>query len=80
VAPDLSPAHIALGRAARELRVKRGLSQEALGHLAGLHRNYVGGIERGERNLSYGNLLKLAAGLEVKASELVALAEGLAST
>lgn len=42
-----SEAHVALGGAVRESRARRGLSQEELGFRAGLHRNYVGAIERG---------------------------------
>ncbi len=53
------------------------MSQEALADRAALHRTYVGGIERGERNVSFGNLLKLASALEVRPSELLAHAEGL---
>ena len=45
-----SSFHDALGRAVRETRARRGLSQESLGYVAGLHRNYVGAIERGEIN------------------------------
>jgi transcriptional regulator with XRE-family HTH domain len=73
-----SPAHAALGRAIRKLRLDQGISQEGLAARSGLHRTYVGGIERGERNVSFGNLLKLAAALGVPLSELVALAESLA--
>lgn len=70
-----SPEHAALGRAIRKLRLDQGISQEGLAARSGLHRTYVGGIERGERNVSFGNLLKLAAALGVRLSELVALAE-----
>jgi len=67
----------ALGQAIRELRAERGISQEGLADLAGLHRTYVGGIERGERNPSYRNILKLARALGVRPSELLARAERL---
>lgn len=52
-----------------------GLSQEGLADLAGMHRTYVSEIERGLRNPSYRNLVKLAAALDVPLSELVARAE-----
>lgn len=68
----------ALGDAIRARRAEiDGLSQEGLADLAGMHRTYVGDIERGLRNPSYRNLVKLAAALEVPLSELVARAERL---
>jgi transcriptional regulator with XRE-family HTH domain len=72
-----SPAHPAYGVALRELRSERGLSQERLALAAGLDRTYVSGIERGERNPSLTNLLKLAATLGIKLSELAFRAERL---
>ena len=70
-----SQSHAALGRAVRDLRAGRGISQEDLAHLSGMHRTYLGGIERGERNVSYANLKRLARALEVPASQLLAQAE-----
>jgi transcriptional regulator with XRE-family HTH domain len=74
-----SPEHAALGRAIRELRLVDGISQEDLADRCGLHRTYVGGIERGERNVSFGNLLKLADALGLRLSGLLARAEKLSS-
>lgn len=60
-----------MGREVRRLRKERGLSQEALADLAGLHPNYVGGIERGERNVGIKALFALAKGLGVRPSSLL---------
>ena len=56
----------------RQLRDERGYSQETLAERAGLHRNYVGGVERGERNVALENIVKLAKALSVKPGELFA--------
>lgn len=56
----------------RVLRGERGISQEALADLAGLHRTYVGSIERRERNLSVDNIDRLAAALGVDPATLLA--------
>ena len=78
--PDThSPDHARLGRAVRELRARRGLSQEELGFRAGLHRNYVGAIERGEINPTFRVLLKLERGLALPLSEIIQLWERRAS-
>lgn len=69
------PAFIALGRAVRETRARRCLSQEALGQRSDLHRNYVGAIERGEINPTLRILRNLADGLDITVSELITLAE-----
>lgn len=73
--PQRSPDHAALGRAIRGARGRRGISQEELASLSGLHRTYVGGIERGERNPSYTNILRIAEALGERASQLLAAAE-----
>ncbi|MDE3069985.1 MAG: helix-turn-helix transcriptional regulator [Acidobacteriota bacterium] len=73
-----SEAHRAFGLAVRTLREERGLSQEALALECHLDRTYIGGIERGERNPSLTNILKIAAALGVRASALLARGEGIA--
>jgi transcriptional regulator with XRE-family HTH domain len=49
----------------RRIRVQQGLSQERLGDLAGLHRAYIGQIERAEKNIGLKNLEKIATALKV---------------
>jgi len=69
--PVLSSATKELGQRVRARREKLGISQEQLGRDSGLHWTFVGQVERGQRNLSFHNLLKLAAGLDVDPAELV---------
>lgn len=64
-----------LGKAIRTHRKALGHSQEAFADLVGLHRTYVGAIERGERNPSLDNLLKIADELRVPLSRLLREAE-----
>lgn len=61
-----------VGRNVRAWREQRGISQEALADLVGVHRTYMGGIERGERNLSLKSLERLADALGVDALDLLA--------
>ncbi len=59
------------GQRLREIRRQRGVSQEKLAELAGLHRTYVSSVERGERNISLLNIEKLAGALGVPLAKLM---------
>ena len=59
------------GDSLRERRVALGLSQEELAERADLHRTYVGSVERGERNVSLENIVRLADALKLKVSDLL---------
>jgi transcriptional regulator with XRE-family HTH domain len=63
------------GAAVRSLRRERGVSQEELGNRAGLHRNHVGQIERGELSPTLDTIEAIANALAVRASDVVARAE-----
>ncbi len=73
--PPLSPEHEALGRALRMLRARHSLSQEGLASAADLDRSYVGSIERGEANVGYATLRRLADAFAMRTSDLVRRAE-----
>lgn len=61
------------GQKVREERLKQGLSQEELAKKAGVHRTYIGMIERGEKNITLTNIEKIAKALEFSLSEMVNL-------
>lgn len=65
------PVLTGLGTVIREVRLKTGLSQEALAVDAELDRSYMGGIERGEHNLTLISLHKIASALGTKPSQLL---------
>ncbi len=58
------------GKRVRELRLARGLSQEEMAFKIGVHRTYLGGIERGERNPSLRNIAAIAMALDITLREL----------
>jgi transcriptional regulator with XRE-family HTH domain len=58
------------GSAVRDARLKKGWSQEAMADECGLHRTYIGSVERGERNVSIENVALIALALEVDVREL----------
>ena len=60
------------GEKIRELRLAKNLTQEALASRAGLHPTYIGGIERGERNVGFDNILKLARAFDEHPAALFA--------
>jgi transcriptional regulator with XRE-family HTH domain len=76
--PPISPVHAAFGQALRFLRAERGVSQEAVALDAGLNRGYYSGVERGVRNVSLTNIVKIADALGVPASDVFARAEAIA--
>lgn len=59
------------GKRIRQLREAQGLSQEELAYRAGVHRTYLGGIERGERNPSLKNIAAIARALNIKLPDLL---------
>lgn len=71
MARAVSPDHVSLGKAIRSVRAQRGVSQEELAYRSGLDRSYMGGVERGERNVALTNLLRVARALDVRGSDLL---------
>jgi transcriptional regulator with XRE-family HTH domain len=67
----LSNARTLFAMRLKEIRQSRGLSQEGLADRAGLHRTYVGSVERAERNVSIDNMERIARALEVDITELL---------
>lgn len=75
MSPDVShkakPLREVFAAQVRARRANAGLSQERLAELAGLHRTYVGSVERGERNISIDNIERIANALGVEPSDLL---------
>jgi transcriptional regulator with XRE-family HTH domain len=62
---------IQFGKRVRRERMRLGYSQEYLGEIAGMHRTYVGMVERAEKNITLTNIAKLAKALRVPVKDLV---------
>ena len=60
-----------IGNNVRENRKKLGLSQEELADLSGVHRTYIGAVERGEKNISALSIAKIAKALKIKPDKLL---------
>ncbi len=71
----MSSLRIQLGRTIRDLREKKGLSQEGFAAEVGVHRTYMGAVERGEVNVSLKNLERIAVALGMSAGQLLRKAE-----
>ena len=68
---DRSPLLKAFGNAVREYRKAQGFSQEGFAHYCGLDRSYMGGVERGERNVTFLNILRIAKAMQCQPSDLL---------
>lgn len=66
---ERSPVLKAFGQTVRECRKAQGFSQESFAHYCGLDRSYMGGVERGERNVTLANLERIIGALHMKPSE-----------
>ena len=69
--PPISAVAGMFGERVRARRIELGLSQEALADRCGLHWTYIGQVERGQRNVSLHNIVKIAAGLDVDVGDLI---------
>lgn len=63
---DLHKVRLRFGQKVRDLRKEQGYSQEAFAEECGLHRTYIGAIERGERNVSIDNIARISHTLKMK--------------
>ncbi len=66
-----NPALVSIGETVRSVRTTQGLSQESLALVAELDRSYMGGVERGEHNLTVINLIRVSGALGLTPSELL---------
>ena len=66
----VSDVHIRYGSVIRNLRQNRGISQEELADLCGLHRTYISDVELGKRNVSLENIERIAKALNVSLTEI----------
>ena len=66
-----TPIRTVLSGNLRQLRATHGFSQEKLAEISGLHRTYIGSVERGERNISLDNLERIATAFQITVSMLL---------
>lgn len=71
-APPVSPTAQRFGERVRDRRNELGLTQEAAAPRCGVHWTFLGQVERGQRNLSLHNIVKIATGLDIDPGDLVA--------
>lgn len=74
--PDRTEVLVAFGAVVRKLRLEQGFSQETFADHCDLDRTYIGGVERGERNIGLLNVYRIACALSLDASELFRSIEG----
>ena len=67
---DKEPILLAFGQRVQELRKKQNLSQEQLADMSGVHRTYIGMVERAEKNITLRNIKKIAKALDVNIKDL----------
>ena len=70
------PVLAAFGQMVREFRKAQGFSQESFAYYCGLDRSYMGGVERGERNITLANMEIIITALQLKPSEFFAALDG----
>lgn len=75
MAPSRPAAALKVGRALARVRREAGWTQEQLAHRSGLHRTYIGGVERGERNPTVISLLAICNALDIRVWELLRTAD-----
>lgn len=71
----MSSLRAKLGKTIRELRSQAGYSQEGFADVVGMHRTYMGSVERGEVNISLDNIERIASALELSAGALLVKAD-----
>ncbi len=75
--PSKEKLNQALGNTIRKLREIKGISQNKLGVLSGMHRSYIGDLEQGTRNISVWNLVRIGAALDTTGSKILETAESI---
>lgn len=63
--------NVSLGKRIRQLRKEQGFSQEAFAEIAGIHRTYIGAIERGEKNITVITAKRISNALKITLGELI---------